>query len=103
MQHEQFSFKNPNRTRAILGSFAFYNTSRLHAIDGSGYHFISEHLMAIDKVNPQVAARIVTPLLSWKKFDKTRQDLMQTQLTRILDAKSLSNDMFEKVSKTLSV
>ena len=102
MQHEQFSFKNPNRTRAILGSFAFYNTNRLHAIDGSGYHFIGEHLMAIDKVNPQVAARIVTPLLSWKKFDKTRQDLMKTQLTRILDTKSLSNDMFEKVSKTLS-
>lgn len=101
MQHENFSLKNPNRIRAILGSFAFYNTSKLHSIDGSGYRFLSNHIIDIDKTNPQVAARIVTPLLSLRKFDETRQELMRINLTRILDSNALSNDMFEKVSKSL--
>jgi aminopeptidase N len=101
MQHDQFSFKNPNRTRAILGSFAFYNTLHVHAIDGSGYRFLIQHLLNIDQVNPQVAARIITPLLSWRKFDQTRQSQIQIQLAHLLDSQSLSNDLYEKVSKTL--
>ena len=102
MTHDTFSLKNPNRTRAILGSFAFYNTTRLHASDGSGYRFMADNLIEVDKVNPQVAARIVTPLLAWQKFDESRQESLRFQLTRILDSSSLSSDMYEKVSKALT-
>ena len=101
MQHKQFSIRNPNRIRSILGSFAFYNTSGLHKKDGSGYRFMVDNLLEIDPVNPQVAARIVTPLLNWKKFDEARQDAMKTQLVRLLDAPNLSADLYEKVSKSL--
>lgn len=102
MQHKQFSIRNPNRIRAILGSFAFYNTPGLHHRDGSGYRFMVDYLLMIDPVNPQVAARIVTPLLSWKKLDEQRQDLVKTQLVRLLDFTNLSADLYEKVSKSLS-
>ena len=60
-----------------------------------------DHLLEIDPVNPQVAARIVTPLLNWKKFDEARQDAMKTQLVRLLDAPNLSADLYEKDSKSL--
>lgn len=102
MQHKQYTLKNPNRIRAILGSFAFYNTAGLHQSDGSGYRFFTDHLLTIDPVNPQVAARIVTPLLSWRKFDSNRQGQIKFQLTRILDNPQISSDLFEKVSKSLA-
>ncbi|MDM7860880.1 aminopeptidase N [Alteromonas sp. ASW11-36] len=102
MEHKQYTLKNPNRIRAILGSFAFYNTAGLHLSDGSGYRFFTDHLLAIDPVNPQVAARIVTPLLSWRKFDSDRQDKIKFHLTRILDNPQISSDLFEKVSKSLA-
>ncbi|MBT0587121.1 aminopeptidase N [Alteromonas oceanisediminis] len=102
MEHQQFSVRNPNRLRAIIGSFAFYNTARLHAADGSGYRFLSEQLSQIDSVNPQVAARLVTPLLAWKKFDPQRQEMMKLHLVRLLDNANISSDLFEKVSKSLS-
>ncbi|WP_100641461.1 aminopeptidase N [Alteromonas facilis] len=102
MEHKQFSVKNPNRIRSILGSFAFYNTAGLHNADGSGYKFLVDHLLSIDAVNPQVAARIVTPLISWRKFDESRQTLIQRNLIRILDNPNVSADLYEKVSKSLS-
>ncbi|WP_100657358.1 aminopeptidase N [Alteromonas flava] len=102
MAHKQYSIRNPNRIRAILGSFAFYNTPCLHASDGSGYKFLVDHLLEIDQVNAQVAARIVTPLLSWKKFDGQRQNLIKAQLQRLASNPQISPDVFEKVSKSLA-
>ena len=102
MDHDQFTVKNPNRIRALLGSFAFYNTVGLHQVNGEGYRFFVDQLMTIDEVNPQVAARIVTPLLSWKKFDRQRQEYIQFHLTRLLDRPNVSPDLFEKISKSLS-
>ncbi|MFC3095771.1 aminopeptidase N [Alteromonas sediminis] len=101
-QHPKFADDNPNRVRALIGSFAFYNTEGFHAKDGSGYKYVTDYLMELDKVNPQVAARIVTPLIQWQKFDQAHQQLMKTQLSRLLNEPGLSKDLFEKVSKSLA-
>lgn len=100
--HKQFNLNNPNRVRALIGSFTFFNPTGFHAIDGSGYRFITDYLLELDKINPQVSARIVTPLTQWQRLDETRQEMMRLQLARLMNEKSLSNDLYEKVSKSLS-
>jgi len=101
-QHPKFADDNPNRVRALIGSFAFYNIEGFHAADGSGYKFVTDYLMDLDKVNPQVASRIVTPLIQWQKYDASHQVLMKTQISRLLNKTDLSKDLFEKVSKSLA-
>lgn len=101
MGHEQFNINNPNRVRALIGSFSFFNVPGFHNIDGTGYKFVADYLIKLNEVNPQIAARIITPLIQWQKVDKTRQELMQHQLMRIGDTKGLSNDLFEKITKSL--
>jgi aminopeptidase N len=86
----------------VVGSFAFYNTHGFHAADGSGYRYLVDYLIALDKLNPQVASRLVTPLLQVQRYSQSYQTLMLTQLNRLFNSKGLSRDLFEKLSKTLS-
>lgn len=99
--HAQYSISNPNRVRSLVGSFAYYNVPGFHALDGSGYAFLADYLIKLNTVNPQIAARLITPLTQWQKVDKKRQVLMQHQLMRISDIPKLSKDLFEKISKSL--
>ncbi|WP_076413628.1 aminopeptidase N [Shewanella sp. UCD-KL12] len=101
-EHESFSFSNPNRVRSLIGSFAAANLVQFHKVDGSGYDFLTDAIIKLNKVNPQVAARIITPLIQFKKFDSVRQELMKASLQRILALPELSKDLFEKVSKALA-
>ncbi|GGW88504.1 aminopeptidase N [Alteromonas halophila] len=101
-EHPQFSANNPNRVRAVIGSFAFFNNECFHARDGSGYKYVTDYLMVLDDSNPQVAARIVTPLTQWQRYADPYRSLMKAQLSRLLTKKNLSKDLFEKVSKSLA-
>lgn len=101
-EHPQFSANNPNRVRAVIGSFAFFNSERFHAKDGSGYKYVTDYLLVLDENNPQVAARIVTPLTHWQQYADPYRSLMKAQLSRLLTKKDLSKDLFEKVSKSLA-
>jgi len=100
-KHQSFSFSNPNRVRSLIGAFAAANTVQFHKLDGSGYEFITDTIIMLNTLNPQVAARIITPLIQFKKFDQTRQSLMKASLKRILGLEDLSKDLYEKVSKAL--
>ncbi len=102
MQHPQFSIKNPNKVRAVLGGFAMRNPSQFHAEDGSGYQFMAEQIIALDKLNPQIAARMVRTLMDWKRLEPTRQSFMKAALQRITDTQGLSGDVFEIVHKSLT-
>jgi len=100
-KHESFTIKNPNRVRALYGAFISANPKQFHDASGKGYEFLTDLLIQLDEVNPQVAARMITPLLSWKRFDANRQSLMQKGLQRLAERK-LSKDLFEKVSSALA-
>ena len=76
MRHPGFDPKNPNKIRAVLGAFMVGHTPRFHAEDGSGYDFIAGQLVELDTRNPQVAARMTTPLTRMGRYDKARQQLM---------------------------
>ncbi|BAJ01822.1 aminopeptidase N [Shewanella violacea] len=101
--HESFSYSNPNRVRSLVGAFAAGNLIQFHDIEGKGYDFLTDAIIKLNKVNPQVAARIITPLIQFKKFDSSRQAMMKASLERILGLPDLSKDLYEKVSKALGL
>ncbi|MCL1124925.1 aminopeptidase N [Shewanella surugensis] len=103
LEHQAFSLSNPNRVRSLIGMFASGNVEQFHRVDGKGYQFITDILVKLNSVNPQVAARIITPLIQFKKFDVERQRLMKASLQQLLDLPDLSKDLFEKVSKALEM
>ncbi|MFD2176586.1 aminopeptidase N [Veronia pacifica] len=103
MNHPSFSIKNPNRLRSLIGAFVMGNSVNFHAKDGSGYAFLTDILIQLNEINPQIASRLVDPLLKLKYFDEHRQGLIREQLTRLSKIENLANDLFEKVNKALEV
>lgn len=101
MAHESFSLRNPNKVRALIGAFCQANPLHFHAADGEGYTFFAEQVLALDALNPQIAARLMTALSRWRRFDAARQAKMRGQLERILASPQLSPDVYEIASKTL--
>ena len=101
-QHRLFSWQNPNRVRALYSAFAQLNPLMFHQIDGSGYQLIAQAVAKADRINPQLAARMITPLLAWRRFDNVRANLMRNQLAELSNSIGLSNDVFEKVSRGLA-
>ncbi|RUR18345.1 aminopeptidase N [Legionella sp. km535] len=102
LNHPEFSIKNPNKVRSLIGAFCMANPRNFHAIDGSGYQFLSDMLLIVDKLNPQIAARLATPFTRWKRYDKSRQVLMSEQLKQ-LAKQDLSRDLREVVDKSLVI
>jgi len=100
MAHESFDIKNPNKIRSLIGAFCNQNHTGFHDLDGEGYEFLADRILQIDQLNPQIAARLLTPLTRWKKFSAERQALMQAQLQRIKSSSELSKDVFEVVEKS---
>jgi aminopeptidase N len=100
MEHPCFSIKNPNKVRALIGAFT-QNLVAFHQISGEGYAFLAEQIIKLNAINPQIAARMITPLTRWKKYDGERQALMRLHLKEIQGTPNLSKDVFEVVSKSL--
>ena len=101
LSHPAFSLANPNRVRALVGSFATQNPLHFHAADGAGYGFLAEQVLALDGRNPQLAARLLPPLGRWRRFGEAQGAKMRAALQRILAARHLSPDVYEIASKSL--
>ena len=98
--HPAFSMKNPNKVRSLIGTFCS-NLHQFHDADGSGYIFLAEQIMELDPLNPQIASRLLAPLIQWRRYDANRQLLMKQQLERIGALQGLSGDVAEIVEKSL--
>ncbi len=101
-QHPAFSIRNPNRVRALFGSFCHGNAAEFHAADGSGYDFWVEQVLALDAINPQAAARIARAFERWPKFTPQRRDAMRSALRRVADQDGLSAGVREIVERSLA-
>jgi aminopeptidase N len=99
--HPDFDARNPNRLRALVGTFASANPARFHDPDGSGYRFLADWIIATDKVNPMTAARFVEPLGGWRRYAPDLGALMREQLQRIAAVEGLSKNVFELATKAL--
>ncbi|MGM0536359.1 MAG: aminopeptidase N [Pseudomonadota bacterium] len=101
MDHPAFSLKNPNKVRALIGTFANQNPVNFHRDDGAGYRLLADTIIELNRLNPEIAARLVTPLTRWARFDEARQALMKGELERIR-AEELSPNVYEVVEKALA-
>jgi aminopeptidase N len=101
-QHPDFERKNPNRVRALIGTFSQANQLRFHDASGAGYRLLADEVIALDPLNPTTAARLVQALASWRRHEPGRQALMRRELERVLAAPDLSKNTHELVSKSLA-
>jgi aminopeptidase N len=99
--HPDFTIANPNRLRSLVGMFGG-NQWAFNAADGRGYDFVADTIIAADKVNPQVAARMVPAFGRWRRMEAGRSALMKAALERIVAEPGLSKDVFEQASKSLA-
>lgn len=99
--HPVFSLKNPNRVRALVGTFAAANQLAFHRPDGAGYRWVAGQLVEIDRLNPQVAARIATTFRSWRSLEPTRRDKASATLRQLLELKDISTDLRDILGRSL--
>ena len=101
MNHSAFTMSNPNKLRSLIGAFCNANLVNFHNPDGSGYEFLQQQVIALNNQNPQVAARLVTPLTRWKQFPEPNSGLMRDALQAIADEPGLVKDVLEIATKSL--
>jgi aminopeptidase N len=102
LAHPLFTLKNPNRARALIGAFAQQNPRYFHCASGKGYQFLTQQLIQLNEINPQVASRLITPLIQFERFDMQRQQMMKAQLHELASLPNLSKDLQEKLDATLT-
>ncbi|TAA63268.1 aminopeptidase N [Shinella sp. JR1-6] len=101
MESPHFNKANPNRVRALVGTFAFSNPTGFNRADGAGYRFLAEQILEIDPKNPQLAARILTSMRSWRALEDGRSDHARNALRTIAAGEKLSSDVSDIVERML--
>jgi len=97
--HKAFSMGNPNRVRSLIGAFAQGNQTQFNRADGAGYGFLAEQIIDIDKRNPQVAARILTSMRSWRSLEDVRAGHARYALLTIDQSGPLSTDVRDLIDR----
>ena len=100
-EHPAFNFSNPNRVYALIATFS-HNLAQLHQADGTGYRWLGEVIAKLNSSNPQVASRLLSAMLQWKRLDLGRRQLLKAELQRLRQLPELANDLFEKVESSLA-
>lgn len=101
--HPDFSYKNPNRFRSLIGSFAFNNQKAFHSKDGSGYEIVSKWIKKMDKINPQIAARLSTSFETINRIEPKRKSIMVSLLKDIRNSMNLSKDTLDITDRILKL
>ncbi|EKE72186.1 aminopeptidase N [Gallaecimonas xiamenensis] len=94
-----FNWANPNRTRALFGTFIAHNPE-CHS--PAGYRWLEAVLPKLDAINPQATARMVGPLLQWRRFDAKRQAALGKLFEGLKANPALSADLGELLDKALA-
>jgi aminopeptidase N len=100
--HPAFSFGNPNRVRALVSAFAMANQKELNRPDGAGYDFVADTVLMLDPKNPQLAARLLSAMKSWRVLEEGRRARAEQALQRVASAPSLSPDVGDIVRRALA-
>lgn len=99
-QSAEFNWENPGHFGSVYGGFAA-NYGQFHRKDGKGYEFMADAVLSLNAKNPSGAARLITPLTSWRKYSADHQKLMIGQLDRIAAMPNLQKSVYEKLGKAL--
>lgn len=101
MNEPLFNGNNPNRVRSLVGTYAFANPTAFNRADGEGYRFLARQILDIDPRNPQLAARILTSMRSWRSLEDKRAGHARKALKEIAGASKLSADVGDIVERML--
>ena len=101
VEHPDFTWTNPNRMRSVVSVFAG-NLPHFHAEGGAAYAWLGDVVEKVDKINPQVAARLAGAFALHKRYDAARGALMRAQLERIRDMPGVSKDTYEVCARSLA-
>jgi aminopeptidase N len=101
MGHHAFSLSNPNRVRSLIGGFSA-NQTQFNRVDGAGYDLLAEIVLTLDPTNPQIAARLLSALRSWRSLEPRRQSKAEAALAGIAAQTQLSADVRDIVTRCLS-
>jgi aminopeptidase N len=101
-EYPGFTMTNPNRVRALIGTFATANQTAFNRADGAGYGFLARAVLEIEQRNPQLAARLATALRSWRSLEPIRQGKAREALLLISGTENLSADLRDIVERTLA-
>ena len=96
-----FHWDNPNRVRALLGAFATGNPTGFNRADGEAYRYFCRKVIELDVANPQLAARLLTAMRSWRSLEPTRREAARGALGEISAMRKLSADVRDIVERTL--
>ena len=100
--HPSFSLNNPNRIRALVGSFANANQTQFNRADGAGFEFLADFALGLDRRNPQTTSRLLVSFRSWRALEPVRRDRAEAALRRIAAEPNLSPDTRDIVTRTLA-
>ena len=100
-RHEAFSFSNPNRVRALIGSYAQVNQTQFNRADGRGYRFVIDTVLELDGRNPQLAARLMGAFKSWRALEPNRRGHAEAAIRRVTEEKTLSRDVADIAVRAL--
>ncbi len=101
MLHPAFSLRNPNRARSLIFQFCINNMQAVHTPEG--YAFWAEQVIALDKLNPEISARLARVFDNWARFEPEARDLLKAALERIQAEPGLSGNVAEIVHKALTL
>jgi len=88
--------------RALIHTFAMANQREFNRADGAGYDFVVDTVLALDPKNPQLAARLLAALKSWRVLEPVRRAHAERALQRVAVAPTLSPDSADIVRRALA-
>ncbi len=100
--HPDFTLKNPNRARSLIGAFVSGNPAGLHRADGTGYAFWAARVVELDAINPSIAARTARALDRWARLTEPYRAKAREAIASVAENASLSDDTREIVERSLA-
>jgi aminopeptidase N len=102
MQHPDFTLRNPNRARSLIGAYCMGNPAAFHRADAAGYVFWADRVLELDALNPQIASRIARAMDHWSHLAEPWRAAAREAIARVAARPELSADVRENVTKALA-
>ncbi len=100
-KHPDFSIRNPNRARSLIGALCAGNPAAFHRTDGAGYVFWADRVIELDSVNPQLASRMARYCDRWSQLAEPYRSAAREAIARVAAKPGLSADVNEIVTHAL--
>ena len=102
LKHPDFSLKNPNRARSLIGTLSTGNPAAFHRADAAGYVLWADQLIELDTLNPQLAARTARALDRWAQLAEPYRGAAREALLRVSAKPDLSPNVREVITNALA-